>query len=327
MKKANPKTVGGFVLGAAAIGVAAIIVFGSGRFFATTDTFVTFFPGSLQGLRLGASVDMQGIQIGTVTDLWVEVDPETLEFRRPVLVTIDNSRIKGIVDDDGAEDDLNKMVEKGLRAQLAAQSLVTGQQSVQLGFHPDTEVRLVETDLPHLQIPTIPSSFEKVEAGLGDVVTKASQLLDEVSDLLSEENRMRVSGTLEDAREVMKMFREDVPRYQKLVDNANATLTSFRGLADRADGILEENQPGIKRAIDGLDEMRGNFSKLAQTATKLIEDNEKGLTEFTNTGLVELTNLAVDAQATAEQIRRVMEEMERDPARFFLGQPGQVDVQ
>ncbi len=327
MKKANPKTVGGFVLGAAAIGVAAIIVFGSGRFFATTDTFVVFFPDSLQGLRLGASVDMQGIQIGTVTDLWVEVDPETLEFRRPVLVTIDNSRIKGIVDDDGAEDDLNRMVEKGLRAQLAAQSLVTGQQSVQLGFHPDTEVRLVETDLPHLQIPTIPSSFEKVEAGLGDVVTKASQLLDEVSDLLSEENRMRVSGTLEDAREVMKMFREDVPRYQKLVDNANATLTSFRGLADRADGILEENQPGIKRAIDGLDEMRGNFSKLAQTATKLIEDNEKGLTEFTNTGLVELTNLAVDAQATAEQIRRVMEEMERDPARFFLGQPGQVEVQ
>ena len=103
MKKANPKTVGGFVLGATAIGVAAIVVFGSGRFFATTDTFVTFFPGSLQGLRLGASVDMQGIQIGTVSDLWVEVDDETLEFTRPVLITIDNSRIKGVVDDDSAE--------------------------------------------------------------------------------------------------------------------------------------------------------------------------------------------------------------------------------
>ena len=138
---------------------------------------------------------------------------------------------------------------------------------------------------------------------------------------------MRVSGTLEDVSEVVKMFREDVPRYRGLVDNADATLTSFRGLVDRADGILEENQPGIKKAIDGLDEMRGDISALAQRANKLIEDNEKGLTEFTNTGLVELTNLAVDAQATAEQIRRVMEEMERDPARFFLGQPGQVEVQ
>ena len=73
--------------------------------------------------------------------------------------------------------------------------------------------------------------------------------------------------------------------------------------------------------------MRGDFSTLAQSATKLIEDNRKGLTEFTNVGLVELTNLAVDAQAAAEQIRRVMEEMERDPARFFLGEPGQVEVQ
>ncbi len=327
MKRANPKTVGGFVLGAVAIGVTAIIVFGSGRFFATTDTFVVFFPDSLQGLRLGASVDMQGIQIGTVTNLWVEVNEDTLEFTRPVLITIDNSRIKGIADDDSAEEELDVMIQKGLRAQLAAQSLVTGQQSIQLGFHPDTEIKLIQTDLPYQQFPTIPSSFQKVETGLGDVVTKASQLLVEVSELLSEENRMRVSGTLEDVREVMKMFREDVPRYRKLVDNADATLTSFRGLADRAEGILAENQDGIKKAIDGLDEMRGNFSKLAQTATKLIEDNEKGLTEFTNTGLVELTNLAVDAQATAEQIRRVMEEMERDPARFFLGQPGQVEVQ
>ena len=329
MKKANPKTVGGFVLGAAAIGVAAIIVFGSGRFFAETETFVAFFPGSLQGLRVGASVDMRGVQIGTVTDLWVEVNEETLEFTMPVFMSIDNARIRGVTTDttEPTQSDIQDYIDKGLRAQLRAQSLVTGQQSVQMGFHPDTEVRMVETDLPHPQFPTIPSTFEQVEAGLGDVVTKASKLLDEVSDLLSEENRMRVSGTLEDLREIMRTFREDAPQVRKLIDNADGTLTSFRGLADRAEGILADNEEDIGKAIRGLEKMRGDFSTLAQSATKLIEDNRKGLTEFTNEGLVEISNLAVDAQAAAEQIRRVMEEMERDPARFFLGEPGQVEVQ
>ena len=330
MKKANPKTVGGFVLGAAAIGVAAIMVFGSGRFFAEKETFVSFFPGSLQGLRIGASVDFRGVQVGTVTDLWVEVDDETLEFTMPVLMTIDYSRFRGVETEGQVADDDKEhrtLIKRGLRAQLAAQSLVTGQQSIQLGFHPDTEAKLYETNLPYAQFPTIPSTFEKVEAGLSDVVTGASNLIAQLNDLLSENNRMKIEDTLTDLREIMRMFREDVPQYRKLVNNADETLTSYKALADRAEGILAENQDGINKAITGLDEMRGNFSKLAQTATKLIEDNEKGLTEFTNTGLVELTNLAVDAQATAEQIRRVMEEMERDPARFFLGQPGQVEVQ
>jgi len=331
MKKANPKTVGGFVLGAVAIGVAAVMVFGSGRFFAERETFVAFFPGSLQGLRIGASVDFRGVQVGTVTDLWVEVDDETLKFTMPVLMTIDYSRFRGVSGDEAepSEDEKEHMtlIKRGLRAQLAAQSLVTGQQSIQLGFHPDTEAKLHETDLPYQQFPTIPSTFEKVEAGLGDVVTGASNLIAQVNDLVSENNRMKIEDTLTDLRDVMRMFKEDVPMYRKLVNNADETLTSYKALAVRAEGILAENQEGINKAITGLEKMRGDVSALAQRATKLVEDNEKGLTEFTNTGLVELTNLAVDAQAAAEQIRRVMEEMERDPARFFLGEPGQVEVQ
>jgi phospholipid/cholesterol/gamma-HCH transport system substrate-binding protein len=138
---------------------------------------------------------------------------------------------------------------------------------------------------------------------------------------------MKIEGTLTDLREVMKMFREDVPRYRKLAENADATLSSYKALADRAEGVLAANEEGINKAITGLDEMRRNVSALAVQATKLVEENRKDINEFTNTGLVELTNLAVDAQAAAEQIRRVMEEMERDPARFFLGRPAQVEVQ
>lgn len=352
MKKANPKTVGGFVVGAVLLGVAAVMVFGGGWLFADRETFVAFFPGSLMGLRLGASVDMRGIQVGTVTDLWVEVDPETLEFTMPVLITLDYTRFRGVVEEETREDadgsDMPKLIERGFRAQLAAQSLVTGQQSVQLDFHPNTEVRLVETNLPHTQFPTIPSTMEQVEAGLGDIVTRASTVLGQMSELLSDANRVKVGQAIDnvadatgevekavtDLRDVLtniasivETIKADVPRYQHLIDTADQTLVSYKALAERADGMLAANEDGVKKAITGLRQAEGKISALADRATKLIEANQKGIGDFTGTGLYELTNLAVDAQAAAEQFRRVMEEMERDPARFFLGRPGQVEVQ
>jgi paraquat-inducible protein B len=348
MKKANPKTVGGFVLGAVILAVFAVGVFGGGRFLDERATYVAFFPGSLMGLRIGAPVEMRGIQIGTVTDVWVEVDPDSLEFVIPVLMEIELSRVRGATTSDEAGSRARELVEKGLRVQLAAQSLVTGQHSIQMDFHPDTPARLVETDLPHPQFPTIPSKFAEIESDIGDVVDRAGVVLAQVSDLLSDENRVKVGQALENVADatskvekavedlrgilanigsIVETIKTDLPEFQQLRETAEQTLVSYKALAERADGMLAANEDGVKKAISGLRQAESRISALAEQATKLIEANQKGIGDFTNTGLYELTNLAVDAQAAAEQFRRVMEEMERDPARFFLGRPGDVEVQ
>ena len=61
MAKVNPKTVGGFVVGAVILAVASVGVFGSGKFFEERGTLVSFFSGSLMGLRVGAPVEMRGV--------------------------------------------------------------------------------------------------------------------------------------------------------------------------------------------------------------------------------------------------------------------------
>ena len=56
---------------------------------------------------------------------------------------------------------LEPLVEHGLRAQLEMQSLVTGQLIVQLGFHPNTPVKLVgDGTVP--EIPTAPTTMQEV---------------------------------------------------------------------------------------------------------------------------------------------------------------------
>ncbi|MDX1417872.1 MAG: MlaD family protein, partial [Candidatus Promineifilaceae bacterium] len=164
MKKVNPKAVGGFVVGAIILAVVAVIVFGSGRFFQQRSENVAFFSGSLQGLRIGAPVQFRGVDIGTVKDIYIQMDPETLKSVIPVIMEIDLEHIQGLQEAEAkGESRLNELIKLGLRAQLNPQSLVTGQQAVQLTLSPDTPVNLVETDLPYGQIPTIPSRIAQME--------------------------------------------------------------------------------------------------------------------------------------------------------------------
>ena len=53
-KQANKTAVGLFVVGAVALLVAALIIFGGGKFFQETNQYVAFFEGSVKGLNPGA---------------------------------------------------------------------------------------------------------------------------------------------------------------------------------------------------------------------------------------------------------------------------------
>jgi paraquat-inducible protein B len=348
MKKASPKAVGGFVIGAVLIGMIAVIVFGSGRIFQQREQHVAFFTGSLQGLRLGAPVQFRGVEIGTVSEIYVQFDNETLDFLIPVILDINTDLIQGIGKaEEKPEDNIEELIEEGLRAQLAVQSFVTGQQAVELALHPGTPIRMVETDLPYGQIPTIPSAFEVMEKSVGKVLQGISDILTDLKGFVGdnrgtiEQGLANISETTVDAKATMADLRkaaadiavitETVSKNREaiadLVVNANETVLSYKSLAERAEAVVAENQDGLLQAISGLHQAEQKIAELAETADALLNENRKGMKDFTNDGLYEIRNLAVDAQAAVEQFRRVMEEMERDPARFFLGQPGQVEVE
>ena len=55
-KSANKTLIGAFVVGATALLLLAIAVFGSGKLFQTTSRYVLFFDGSISGLSVGSPV-------------------------------------------------------------------------------------------------------------------------------------------------------------------------------------------------------------------------------------------------------------------------------
>ncbi len=83
-KQINPTRIGVFVVGAIALAVAAVIVFGSGRFFAEKYRYVSFFEGSVFGLNQGAPVICKGVRVGTVTAIELLSDPEDMTMQNRV---------------------------------------------------------------------------------------------------------------------------------------------------------------------------------------------------------------------------------------------------
>jgi paraquat-inducible protein B len=165
-RKANQAMMGTFVLGAVLLGVAGVMVLSADRFVRHAETLVAYFDGSLEGLGVGAPVTFNGVRIGSVTDVRVVIDPRDRSVRTPVFFMVDTGRFR---DGNGAKfkgtnklPPLPVLIEHGLRARLELQSLVTGQLAVALNFYPDTQIRLKSPSKHVQEIPTIPSSIDRV---------------------------------------------------------------------------------------------------------------------------------------------------------------------
>ncbi len=174
-KQASRSLIGAFVVGAIALVVAGLVVFGSGIFFANTVKVVMFFDGSVKGLTVGAPVEFRGVKIGHVTDIILRFDAVDLSAVIPVIIELDRNQITLVRGEWGRGREptyIKGLVEKGLKAQLEQQSFVTGQLLVSLDIFPDKPARMQGLDMGYQEIPTIPSRYAELSRELENINVK-----------------------------------------------------------------------------------------------------------------------------------------------------------
>jgi paraquat-inducible protein B len=178
-KKADPKVIGAFVVGAIFLVAAGLVVFGSGKFFEQTRPVVVFFEGSVGGLNVGAPVNFRGVRVGSVTDIRVVYDAKGDRLVIPVFIEFEPERIQGLTPD--RQKTNQELIDMGFRGQLGMQSFVTGQLSVEFDFHPGSPANLVGIDMGYPELPTLPSDLAQLKASIQKVAEKISELnLDEL---------------------------------------------------------------------------------------------------------------------------------------------------
>ena len=125
--------VGIFVLIALAIGLGAIFVLGAKDAFNKTTKYALFFKGDMTGLSRGAPVVFRGVQIGEVTEVRLVLN-KNLNVTVPVIIEITAGVASKSAD---TEADFDEYIHKGLCAQLAQESIVTGKLMIKLNFVKD----------------------------------------------------------------------------------------------------------------------------------------------------------------------------------------------
>jgi len=322
-KKASKTLIGGFVVGAVALVVAGVLVFGSGRFLAPSYPYVMYFTGSVKGLSVGAPVLFRGVKIGSVKDIVLRVDPADMSFRIPVFIEIEPYRFGGIESDwrkRKGGDGLELLIERGLRAQLQLQSMVTGQLMIELDFYPDTPVRLVGSDIEYPEIPTIPSSMEQLSKTIQNLPLEelANKLTAAISGIERAVNSPEVAESLTTMNETLKDL-------QKLVQNINSQV-------DPIGSGLEETGKNVQKLVQDVDgHMRRLLSSIEKTTKSLngaLEQAEKtlgaieGVTGRDSALVYQLTKTLEELSAAARSIRIWADYLERHPEALIRGKGG-----
>lgn len=312
-KKISPTLIGAFVIGALVLAVAGILVFGSGTFFKTTRPYVMYFPGSVNGLTVGSPVKFRGVPLGQVTNIQLVFDARNTDQapRVPVYAELDLHKI--IVEgtrmklSDPAM--LKAFVERGLRAQLQSQSLVTGLLFVQLDFFPDTQATFVgslNSEPPEL--PTIPTALEQAQSAareiidelrsikFGPIMEKVSEALDGINSLV---NSPAVKETIDGLPATVRNLDRAIVSTRTLVDKLDARVAP---LAQRLDDVLVQT----RETMAAVEHTAGSATTLIEPGSPLDYQLRKSLSELGD---------------AARAIQQLADYLERNPSALLYGKP------
>jgi len=346
-KPASKTLIGVFVLGAVALLAIAVIIVGSGRYFANTVKAVCFFDGSVGGLDVGAPVLFNGVRIGSVTGLVLRYDPKALTTTIPVYIEIDPRQMETIGPRPKSfEKNLSLLIDQGLRARLELQSIITGKLQVELGYHPDKPVNLLGADQKYLEIPTIPTSVQEIakrfeQLPLEESIKDISTAVDEINRAVPEINQMARSVALaaEEAESLMRNLdsrvepmsadiQRTLQQTQKLlqkIDKDSTTLTSsIDGTVKDVHNLVENidrqiggpSGPSIQRTLSSIEKTSEEAAMMLRQTQEILLDGHMGEDSEL---MYELKKAVKEVGSAAKALRGLADALEQQPDSLLFG--------
>ena len=354
-KKLNPSAIGAFVIGATMLLVFGLMIFGRGNLFEQKVYYQIFFDKSVNGLSIGSPVMFRGIRIGQVTDIrlalkvmdenaaeknhWpiqvtIKLLPKSFSMAEP---TFGYNQLISTFNPAESKEEMNNWLRnmvfnKGLRAQLQTQSMLTGLLHIEFDlFENEAATTEVKQDFERGIIPSRMSAFERLYLSLNqkdfssnvenfhtaiNVIGeffqsgKAETFVDNV--VASSEN---LKQTTQDARDMLRTLRthkkgeqDDSPAAQlcdliaalhEIVGKVDTVMTDIKqklpGMMENADSTLETLNTTSSKMAPKLDAVIADVNQLIKTTEKTIS-----LAEGPSADVVR------SLQATMEATRDVM---------------------
>ncbi len=324
VKRANPTVIGSFVLIALALVAFAVMALGGAKLFTPKQRAIAYFEGSVKGLSVGSAVNFRGVKVGSVDRIVLQFAPDSLEPRIGVYMTLLPQQIRLIgTGEDGSDIPFSDYIERGLRAKLSIDSLVTGQLVADLDFRPDVPAVFHgsrETRFP--EIPTMKSDFDVLKDQLAQLPLR--QLADDVKGMVEAFQVLArgAGGTLgvvgEELKATAATTRQTLEEAQRTIITLNTTLQSVERTSEEARKTLSASGPALEQTMRSAQAAMLRIETTMQSADVAVAH----VTEMTAPGApirAELEQSLRDLSASAESLRHFADTVERDPNALIFG--------
>jgi paraquat-inducible protein B len=319
--------IGAFVLGAALLVAITIGLFGAGKFSSKKASFICFFEDSVNGLDSGAPVKCKGVTVGRVSRVLLHSPSQADNDNAvPVILEIDGDLLssRGVIEHLAVLSNRNATQEKGLRARLQQQSLLTGLLYIELDFHPGTPARYHKEDHETglIEIPTLASNLGALVRAVSQTVEqlsriqfaamgeKADRILAQVETGFAAIDFKTLNKNLLDLTASANALLND-PQTRKLPENLNATLAAAQSLSSKLEGRVDPLAADITATAA---EARLNLEQINRVAENLrqLSQPQTGVSAQLNETLRQISS-------AADAVRSLSDYLERRPDTLLRG--------
>ncbi len=209
--------------------------------YSTKLAFVTYFESSVRGLSRGASVEFFGIQVGTVTNVALELNQATGDARVRVGLEVQPERIMSeeAVKAEHTTDVTRRLVQRGMRAQLQTASYLTGQRVVALDFVPSAQPADLVMEGDTIVLPSHGGGLDNILVAVNDIAGKLDRLpLDQIGQNLNGALRS-ASGAMASVQDLMKKTDAGLTPTLRRLPEITASLQETVAKAGRTVGSIE----------------------------------------------------------------------------------------
>jgi phospholipid/cholesterol/gamma-HCH transport system substrate-binding protein len=297
-REANYTAVGAFVL--LIVTMAALFVYwyaGSGDA-RDYERYEVYFEGSVSGLSRGSTVRYLGVDVGRVVA--IRIDKRAAD------------RVQVIADIDS-----HTPISETTLASLSLQG-VTGLLYIDLLANADQKRKM--DPVPSEQYPVIDSvrsNFDLFLSSLPDLVGRAAEVTDRVSDVLSDENIASLTNTMRHIEQGAATLPATMREISATVGDMRATLQDLRATAAGARQFMDTSGPDLTEAAGRIRSIADNLARTTAHLDRLMSDHREDLGLFLRDSLPELERLMRDSRIAAQEFRELSRSLKADPSQLL----------
>ena len=335
-KQANPTLIGGFVVGAIGLLALAIAIFGGAELFARKTVLVSYFDGSVKGLRMGADVAFRGVRVGFVRNIELLTEIDSLAPKIEITMELLPETMKVVREGQPVSGGLvtawtvDQLVVAGFSAQLGSESFVTGQLLVELDFRPDQTLALYSSNPPYPEIPSVTSEIQQAIQRLQSLAADNEQNVDLEAlstTLLSTLQGMDELANSRDLREAITGFNRlvNAEETQQLPAALQGTIADLRLTIADTRALIANSSDLIKGTEADVDALFAQIEPVAAGLNDVMDEAEKTLREVRkqvagdSTQMYQLRSTLAEVESAAEAVKAFFEYMERNPEALLRG--------